>query len=94
MEPTDDDLAMAAEFLERTPNLTNGDVARLIWEVRTEQRDLDAAVCETYAEHTTFVRKAQAAKECARRILRGPANNSGSYLDQSYETDSSAKEGT
>jgi len=68
-----DDLELAQYFVERHPDGTWQDIARLIAEVRTEQRDLDAEICEQYAEDTTFVRKSMGAKECARRIREGVA---------------------
>lgn len=73
MKIDDEDNELAKAFLEREPTPSWLAIARLIYEVRTEQRDLDAALCEDYAEHTTYVRKAMAAKECARRITEGPA---------------------
>lgn len=80
MKPTEDDIEMAKAFCERRLSEQSQrlwpEMADLIAEVRTEQRELDVAVCEDYAEATTFTRKAMAAKECARRISEGPTLSS------------------
>jgi hypothetical protein len=78
---TEDDVEMAKEFLEQKQrqgfHLSMVEdwppLARLIAEVRTEQREIDAAICEDYAGLTTFTRKAQAGRELARRIIEGPS---------------------
>lgn len=44
-------------------------LAQLIYEIRTEALQDAARACEHYADSTTFLRKAAAARECARRIL-------------------------
>lgn len=74
LHPSADDRELAEEMQKRI-GWTCDDghkrkLAELIREVRTETLDLAALACEHYADNTTFMRKAAAARECAARIRK------------------------
>lgn len=61
-------MAEIATKLGLTEDLERRLIISLIREIRSEALEDAAISCDHYADQTTFFRKAQAARECAKRI--------------------------